>query len=98
MRILVEVLLVIVLGEVERRSRWTGDLGRDLAVSRLCQLLLVHASGSFGGGALRFVVDEYGRPVLVAAVVALAHALGGVVVLPEDLQELFVACLRWIEH
>ena len=31
-RDLVEVLLVVVLGEVELRSRWPDDLGRDLAV------------------------------------------------------------------
>src|SRR3712207_3712796 len=43
-------------------------------------------------------MDEDGRPVLAADVVSLAHALRRVVVLPEDLQQSFVAGHRRVEH
>src|SRR5690349_10268897 len=81
-RVLGQVLLVVVLGVVERAGGC--DLGRDLAVAGALQAL--------GEGLLRGldrralgVVGVVGRgAVLGADVVALAHALGRVVALPED--------------
>src|SRR5262245_34246385 len=49
-RVLGEILLVIVLGEVERRR--IDDLGGDRRKALGAQRLLVRGLGGFGGGAL----------------------------------------------
>src|SRR5439155_1196347 len=78
-RVLVQVLLVVVLGVVELRRR--PDLGGDRAVARPAELglELVPDPGRRGRLLRGRGVDR--RPVLGADVVALAHALGRVVVL-----------------
>src|SRR5215472_13564837 len=94
--VLVQVLLVVVLGEVELASRL--DLRADLAVPRLGQPLLVGGGGLLSLRPLLRAVIEDRRPVLGADVIALPHALGGVVRLPEIPEQLGVADLRRIEH
>src|SRR5262245_23989760 len=88
LRVLGQVLLVIVLGEVERRGG--GDLGRDLAEALGRQRLLIGLQRGDRLGGLRVARDIEARAVLGADVVALAHALGRVVVFPEHLQELAI--------
>src|SRR5215218_2848886 len=82
-RVLLQVLLVVRLGVVElaRRRQFRGDL----AVAGAAQLVRIHHSRALDGGALRLVRVVRGRAVLRADVVALAHALCGVVVFPEEL-------------
>src|SRR3954453_15443051 len=96
-RDLVEVLLVVVLGEVELGSWRPDDLGLDLAVPGSRQRLLVHRLRCLGRRALGVVAAKDVRPVLRPAVIALTHALRRVVVLPEDLEQILVADLRGIE-
>src|SRR5687767_14505467 len=86
-----QVLLVVVLGEVEGAGR--RDLGGDRAQAAAGQALAV---GLPCGLRRPLLVDGIGvdrRAVLAADVVALAHALGRVVVLPEDLEQLIVGGL-----
>src|SRR5579859_753731 len=87
-RHLVEVLLVVVLGEVEVAGG--DDLRCDLPVAGLGQLLLVGVPRLQGRLLLFRRLVEDRRAVLGADVVALAHALGGVVRLPEDLEQVSV--------
>src|SRR6202030_2780298 len=77
--ILREVLLVVVLGVVEGPR--LCDLGGDLAVACSGESRLVRACGGFRGGVLGLVEVQDRGAVLGAAVVALAHPLGGVVAL-----------------
>src|SRR5262245_34569757 len=93
--ILGEVLLVVVLGVVERRG--IADLGRDLAVAGLGQRLLKRRARAPGGLLLRVPVTVDRGSILRADIVSLAHALGRVVVLPEDPEKILVADLRGIE-
>src|SRR5262245_17087688 len=93
---LVQVLLVVVLGVVEGTGR--RDLGGDVAVPRGAQLLLEHLPGGFGRGLLLVAEGIDRGAVLGPDVVALAHALGRIVVLPEDAQHLLVAGLGRVEH
>src|SRR5690606_2228152 len=86
-----QVLLVVGLGEVEGAGG--GDLGGDGAVAGGGQGLLVGLAGGLGRLALGLGVGVDGRAVLGADVVALAHALGGVVGLPEDAQKPLVGDL-----
>src|SRR5439155_15394810 len=79
--VLGEVLLVAVLG-VEQGAGG-GDLGGDVVVAGLGELLGVGVAGAEGGVVLGGVGVVDRRAVLDAHVVALAHALGGVVRLPE---------------
>src|SRR2546429_337375 len=72
-RVLREVLLVVVLGVVERHA--VRYLRRDRLVAGLAQALLVHRLRRLRGLALHVVRDVDGRAVLRADVVALAHAL-----------------------
>jgi hypothetical protein len=83
-----KVLLVVLLGVVERARG--GDLGGDLAVAGGPQLALVPVPA--GPRQLRLLVGGGvdGGAVLGADVVALPHALGGVVGLPEDAEQLLV--------
>src|SRR5580692_6040299 len=69
-RHLVQVLLVVVLGEVELAGR--NDLGRDLAVAVLRQLLAVLGCRPLRGLPLCLTLVEDDGPVLAAGVVALA--------------------------
>ena len=81
-------------GGSPRRNRTGrgGDLGRDRAVAgSRCSRALVGVARGLGGALLLVVRGVDRRAVLGARVVALAHALGRVVVLPEDLQQLLVA-------
>src|SRR5262249_7618086 len=95
-RILGQVLLVIVLGEVELASR--RDLGGDAAKAPRRQRLLVGGLRGVGGFALRIAKRVDRAPILRADVVALAHALRRVVVLPERLQQTIVVDLLRVEH
>ena len=85
-------------GGSPRRSRTGarvvgGEFGRDRAVAGGREHLLVGVERLFGGGALVIAVVEDQRAVLGADVGALAHALRGVVPLPEQLQQVLVAGL-----
>src|SRR5215470_10756937 len=83
-----KVLLVVVLGEIELRGRYY--LGCDLPETRLAQLLLIGGQRLVRLGLLlRRVVEDH-RPVLGTDVVALAHALRGVVRLPEHPEQVTV--------
>jgi hypothetical protein len=91
-----QVLLVVVLGEIERRC--IDDLCRDRSVAVGRQHLLVGSLRGLGGLALRVGADIDAGTVLAADVVALAHALRGVVALPEGLEQRLVADLRRVEY
>src|SRR6202035_5340737 len=95
-RILGQILLMIVLGEIE----FAG--GRNLrgdGTEPLCrQRLLVGGSRCVGGFALRVAESVDRGTILGADVVALAHALGRVVTFPERLEQLVVRDLPGIEH
>src|SRR5262252_7400860 len=93
-RVLRQILLVIVLGEVERRR--IEDLRCDRTETPRLELALVVRFRGLGGFALcgRERVDA--RAVLRAHVVALAHALGRIVVFPECLEQLLVRDLLWV--
>src|SRR5690606_7109943 len=84
--ILRQVLLVLVLGVVEGR-RGEADVGADRAVPGVAQPRLVGVAAGQRQRVLVGVVAEDHRTVLGAHVVALAHALGRVVVLPEGLEQ-----------
>src|SRR5262245_38022807 len=81
--VLPQVLLVVRLGVVEAAERL--DLGRDLPLAGARQLGRVAVAGRLHGGALRPRREVDRGAVLGAVVVALAHALGRVVALPERL-------------
>src|SRR5262245_44515783 len=93
--VLVEILLMIILGVVERGR--VEDLGRDAPEARRRQSILIRRSRGFGRPLLlrRVAVDR--RPVLRADIVALAHPLCGIVILPEQLQHRVIAGLLRIE-
>src|SRR5215467_7504560 len=86
---------MVVLGVIKLWSR--DDLGGDLLVAGGRKLLLVRVPGGFGGSPLFIVGVVDPRAVLRADVVALTHPLCGIVVLPEDLQQLLVTDLLRIE-
>src|SRR3954467_10810018 len=83
-RILGEVLLMIVLGKVERTAR--SDLGGDGAEAFCGKRFLVGRLRSVCGFLLLVAKSVDRRAILRADVVALAHALGRVVIFPERLQ------------
>src|SRR5581483_11279633 len=87
--ILAEVLLVIVLGVIERRRR--TDLGRDSTVAFLVKRLLEGILRPLRRLELPVAVGINGRAVLRAGVVALAHPLRRIVTFPEDFEQFFVA-------
>src|SRR5262249_10464351 len=87
--VLGEILLVVVLGEVELRR--VEDLGGDLAVAGLGEALAEGLARGERRATLRVAVRVDGGAVLGADVVALAHPLGRIVVLPEDAQQRLVA-------
>src|SRR5579885_2160583 len=80
-RVLGQVLLVIILGVVEGPG--LGDLRGDRAIARRRQPLLIAVAGLLGRAALRRREGIDGGAVLRAHVIALAHALGGIMALPE---------------
>jgi hypothetical protein len=86
-----QILLVIVLGEIELRRR--QDLGGDLAKTALRKRLLVLGLRGLCGDALRLRERIDAGAVLRAHVVALAHALRGIVAFPKRLEQPFVADL-----
>src|SRR5580692_12750499 len=97
LRILGEVLLMIVLGKIERRR--VDDLGSDRAHALRVERLGIGRLRGFRGGALRRRKYIDAGAVLGADVVALAHALGRVVALPEGLEQLLVGdFLRVVDH
>src|SRR5262245_65602587 len=71
-RVLRQILLMVVLGEIERRR--VEDLGGDRVEASRLELLLVHRLGRFGGLALRRRGCIDAGAILRADVVALAHA------------------------
>src|SRR4051794_9943004 len=75
-RVLGQVLLVVLLGVVERAGR--RDLRRDLPVAGAGQPLREHGLGGLRRLALGVVGGVDRRSVLGADVVALPHALGRV--------------------
>src|SRR3954454_1351545 len=85
-RVLRQVLLVVVLGVVERLVGL--DLGRDLAIAGLHQLVAIRPQRLLGRFGLARVGQVDRRAVLRTDVVALTHALRRVMVLPEDPQHL----------
>jgi murein DD-endopeptidase MepM/ murein hydrolase activator NlpD len=93
--VLREVLLVVVLGVVEVGR--VEDLGRDVAVPRLAEGALVGRTRTLGRRLLRLAEHIDARAVLRADVVALAHPFGGVVALPEHLEQLLVGDASRIE-
>src|SRR5690606_31471073 len=96
-RVLVQVLLVVGLGVVERAR--LRDLRRHRTHAGITQRGLVVLRRRLGGFPLFLVGPVDGRAVLRADVVALPHALRRVVVLPEHLQQLFVGDpLRVVDH
>src|ERR1041385_6077558 len=87
-RFLGQVLLVVVLREVELAGG--HDLGRDRAVAGAGERGLVGVARLLGRPPLLVGADADHRAVLRAHVVALAHALRGVVLLPERLEQVAV--------
>ncbi|MNN49131.1 hypothetical protein D3C81_1636400 [compost metagenome] len=87
----------MILGVIERRRR-EGDFGGDVAVAGRMQLLLIGIAAGQHGVQLRLCVAINGRAVLGAGVVALTHALGRVMVLPERAQHGLQRDLRRVEH
>ncbi len=89
---------MVVLGRVERAGCRGQDLGGDLAVAGVREDLLVGGPGRLGSGLLGVGVGVDRRAVLGADVVALAEALGGVVRLPEHLEQVRVRDLGGVVH
>ena len=85
-----------ILGVVERRR--VHDFGGDGAVARLPQRLGEAGFGRFRHLPLRVAMDIDAGAVLRADIVALAHALGRVVRLPEHLEQGVVGDFRRVEH
>ncbi len=83
-----QILLVVVLGEIERLS--IGDFRRDLSVSRTSELRLVLGARCQRARTLTRVEHLDDAAVLRSDVVALTHSLGGIVVLPERREQLVV--------
>ena len=79
---------MVVLGVVEGGSG--GDFGGDGSFACRGQVPLVGLPGVLGQPALLLGGPENHRPVLGTPVVSLAHPLGGVVLLPENLQQINV--------
>jgi hypothetical protein len=89
-RVFVQILLMIVLGIIKRRGR--GDFGGHMAgVMGIGHRLLESRQAVARGGVLLRGQRIEGRAVLGAVIVALAHALGRIVIFPENLEQLFIA-------
>src|SRR5699024_2993424 len=94
-RISDQVLLVVILGVIVRLER--ANFGGDFAVTGRGHLFLVMLARRLGGGLLLIGRGQDQRAVLGAAIVALSQALRGVVVLPEDPEQVLVAHRRRVE-
>src|ERR671916_1476322 len=92
---LVEVLLVVALGVVERAGG--RDLRGDRVEAGILKRLLVGVAGLLGGPTLLVVSVVNRRAVLRADVVALAHSLRWVVGLPEHRKQVPVGDLLGVE-
>src|SRR3990170_988666 len=93
--VLRQVLLMIVLGVIEFRG--LPDLGCDGAEAGRPEHLLVGEPGGLGGSPFGVPVAIDDRAVLRPHVVALAHPLRRVVILPEDPQQVLVGHLLRVE-
>src|ERR1700733_3766402 len=93
-RILGQILLMIILGEEERRG--IADFRRDRAHVLGFERFGIGGFRRLGGGALRRREHINAGAVLGADVAALAHALGRIVVLPKRLEQALVGNLFWI--
>ena len=91
-----QVLLVVLLGVIERAG--VDDLGGDLAEAARRQRSLVPVPRRQRLFPLGLTEHIDAAAVLAADVVALAHALGGVVHLPEHLQQLLIRRHRRVVH
>src|SRR5208282_1666051 len=87
-RVLGQILLMVVLGEIELAGR--RNLGRDGAEAFCRERLLIGGLRGVSGFALRIVEGVDRAAILRADVVALAHALRRVVVLPERLEQTLI--------
>ena len=65
-----------------------GDLGSDRSQASLAELPLVVVAAGLGLGEQGRLVGIDGGAILAAAIIALAHALGGVVTFPEQLEQI----------
>src|SRR5919201_782310 len=83
--VLAKILLVIVLGVIERRRQ--PDFGRNGAIAFLVERLLEHLLRALRGLELLIAMAVDRRAVLRADIVALAHALRRVMALPEHLEQ-----------
>src|SRR6266478_3083673 len=95
-RILGEILLMIILGEIEFAGR--RDLRGDGAEALCSQRLLIGGSGRIRGFALRVIERVDRGTILRPDVIALTHALRRVVTFPKCLQQLLVGDFPGIEH
>src|SRR3984957_11912219 len=95
-RVLGQILLMIVLGEIELAGR--PDLRGDGAETFCLQRLLVGDPRCVSGFALGIAGGVDRGTILGSDVVALAHPLGRVVALPENLQQPVVGDFLRIEH
>jgi len=84
------ILLVVALGLVE------GPNGSDLGGDRAVEGLLLGLLGCARGGGLLGVESKHDAPVTIADVRALPIALGRIVDLPEDVQQLLVRETRGV--
>src|SRR5690606_25747797 len=82
--VLRQILLMVVFSEVKGRRR--QDLGGDRAAARAHQAVLVERLGGDSDFGLFGGVGIDARTVLRAVVIALTHALGRIVVFPENPQ------------
>jgi hypothetical protein len=97
--VLRQVLLVIALGVVEgRQAGQRRDVRGDPPVSRRGQALAIRFGRRAHEIGLLRAEGENRRTVLGAAVVALTHALGRIVVLPEVPEDARVVDHRGIEY
>lgn len=94
--VLAQVLLVVIFRIVKGLS--LPDVRGDQAETMLRQNLLVVLLGPQGCPHVLSRGRVDGGAVLRAVVVALAHALGRVMILPEDLEQFLKADAFWLVH
>src|SRR5580704_11874772 len=83
-RVLRQILLVVILGEIEWRR--LADFGGDAAKPGALEARFVAFARRLGGPLLLGGIGVDRRAVLRPDIVALAHPLGRVVALPEDFE------------
>src|SRR5690606_4862126 len=83
-RILCQILLVIILGKIEGRR--IKDFGCDRAIALLGNLVTISLARGFRRLALRVARYINAGAVLRADIIALPHALRGIVRFPESLE------------